>query len=45
VLANNDDAFVPAAIGFPFSFYGASQTTTFISSNALLTFVLGNPSF
>jgi hypothetical protein len=45
VLANDDDAFVPAAIGFPFNFYGTSQTNAFLSSNALITFVLGSADF
>jgi hypothetical protein len=45
VLDNLDDAFVPVPIGFPFSFYGNSQPTAFVSTNALITFVLGSTNF
>jgi hypothetical protein len=45
VLDGLDDAAVPVPIGFTFSFYGVPHTTVFVSTNALLTFVAGNPAF
>jgi hypothetical protein len=45
VLDGLDDAFAPVPIGFPFSFYGSSHSTAFVSTNALITFVLGSSDF
>src|SRR5262245_57604247 len=44
-LTNQDDASVSIPIGFTFPFYGAGQTTVFVSSNGLLTFVMANSAF
>ncbi len=41
VLSGQDDARVPAPIGFDFSFYGTSYGSLFADSNGLLTF--GDP--
>jgi hypothetical protein len=41
VLAGQDDASVPALIGFDFSFYGTSHSKLLVSSNGLLAF--GDP--
>lgn len=45
ILANNDDDALSANIGFNFKFYGASQSSLFISSNGLLTFGSANTDF
>jgi hypothetical protein len=44
-LTNVDDASVSIPIGFTFPFYGAPNTTVFVSSNGLLTFGTGNTAF
>src|SRR5215475_8169580 len=44
-LTNQDDASVSIPIGFTFPFYGAGNTTVFVSSNGLLTFGTGNTAF
>jgi hypothetical protein len=44
-LTNQDDASVSIPIGFAFPFYGAGNTTVFVSSNGLLTFGAGNTAF
>jgi hypothetical protein len=44
-LTNQDDASVSIPIGFTFPFYGAGNTTVFVSSNGLLTFGTGNAAF
>jgi hypothetical protein len=44
-LTNVDDASVSIPIGFTFPFFGANQTTVFVSSNGLLTFGTGNTTF
>ncbi len=41
-LTNQDDASVSIPIGFTFQFYGANNTTVFVSSNGLLTFGSGS---
>jgi hypothetical protein len=41
ILADSGDAVMAANIGFNFNFYGASQSSLFISSNGLITF--GSP--
>ncbi len=45
VLAGADDDFVGASIDFPFTFFGTSQTTIFISSNGLLSFGGGSADY
>lgn len=45
ILAGTDDAVAAAPIGFSFSFYGASFSTLFASTNSLLTFGAGNANF
>jgi len=44
-LTNVDDVSVSIPIGFTFPFYGAPNTTVFVSSNGLLTFGTANPGF
>ena len=44
-LHNQDDTAVSIPIGFSFPFFGANQTTIFVSSNGLMTFGTGNTGF
>jgi hypothetical protein len=44
-LTNQDDTSVSIPIGFTFPFYGAPNTTVFVSSNGLLTFGTSNSAF
>src|SRR5262249_55947742 len=44
-LTNQDDTSVSIPLGFPFAFYGRSNTAVFVSSNGLLTFGTGNTGF
>jgi hypothetical protein len=44
-LTNVDDASVSIPIGFTFPFFGAGNTTVFVSSNGLLTFGAANTTF
>jgi hypothetical protein len=47
ILAGAGDAFVKLSSlsGFKFSFYGTTYTSVYVSSNGLITFGSGNPSF
>ena len=44
-LTGADDRAAPIPIGFNFPFYGMTNSDVFVSSNGLLSFVAGNPSF
>jgi hypothetical protein len=44
-LTNADDAAVSIPIGFPFPFYGSTETSAFVSSNGLVTFGSANTAF
>ncbi|MGH9939787.1 MAG: hypothetical protein ACREAM_26405, partial [Blastocatellia bacterium] len=44
-LTNQDDASVSIPVGFTFPFFGAGNTTVFVSSNGLLTFGAANTAF
>jgi hypothetical protein len=44
-LTNQDDASVSIPIGFNFPFYGAGNSSVFVSSNGLLTFGTSNTTF
>ena len=45
VVAQGDDTYTEVQLGFPFSFYGTTYTSAFVSSNGFLSFGSGNSSF
>ena len=45
IVAQGDDTFSPIELGFPFTFYGTTYTSAYVSSNGFISFGSGSTSY